>query len=156
MLPDDRLALAGSDLVTYGSTFLNLWELEQGDDITIRNTEVTGLDRGRPEIPAIEARKVTLAGHVAGDVDLVLPTPNEHANPKVGVRENWRALVAIFEQQFDVDTLEMDWQRRVMAGGWETLTADVQVANWQITKAWPTAFAFTVEVTRFTEWVEGS
>ncbi|MFV0315442.1 MAG: hypothetical protein ACK5O2_00575 [Microthrixaceae bacterium] len=151
LLNDDRLKIAGSDLITHGSTILNVFELEQPDAPRIRNTEVSGLDRGRPEVPAMDPRTVTLAGHIVGEVDLAMPTAAAHSDPKIGVRTNWRSIEAIFAAQFSAATLVAQWQRRT-ATGWDTFTADVQVANWQVTSAWPTDLAYSVEVTRFSDW----
>lgn len=156
LLPDDRLALEGSDLITHATSILNMFELEQDDVPRFRNTEVTGLDRGRPEEPAKGPRTLTMAGLIIGDVDLTMPTPNPYTYPKAGVRENWRALQTIFAQQFDAETLTAQWQRRDTSGSLETVWAEVQVGNWQITKAGTVDWLYTFELTRFSDWEESS
>lgn len=153
LLPDDRLSFDGSPVVTYGCTILNIWALEQGRQPRQRNTDITGLPVGRPEVPAIDGNPIPLAGLVVGDVDMAMPTPATHSDPTVGVRENWRDLLDVFEGQFTVESMTASWQRRTMAGGWETLTAEVQLSSWQITAAWDTEITYSVEVLPFTEWV---
>lgn len=155
-LPDDRLTLEGDHLITFGSTITNISELTQDDVPRFRNTEISGLDRGRPEEPAMDPRPVTLAGLIVGEVDLEMPTAGSHANPRGGVRANWRAIQTIFQQQFDAETLAAAWTRRNEDGSLETVYADVQVGNWQLTGDFEIEYTYTFELTRFSDWEESS
>lgn len=155
-LPEDRLDLDGGDLITYGATILNIVELYQDDVPRFRNTEVSGLDRGRPEQPAMDPRPVTLSGLIIGECDLTLPTPATYSYLRGGALANWADLQAIFAQQFDTDTLIATWRRLDETGGQQTVTAEVQVGNWQITGDFDIEFTYTFELTRFSDWEESS
>lgn len=155
-LPSDRLTIEGDHLITGGSTIVNIFELRQDDVPRFRNTEVSGLDRGRPEVPAMDPKTITLSGLIIGDVDLTMPTPGEHTYLRGGAFANWEALKAIFAQQFDVDTVTVGWQRLDESGDPETVECEAQVGNWQLTADLEVELTYTFEFTRFTDWGEGS
>lgn len=153
LLSTDRLYVGSSPLITHASTITNMWVLEQGWQPAIRNTKITRLPVGRPEVPAIDDDPVTLSLHIIGEVSLALPTPATYSNPKVGVRVNWRALKTIFETQLTVETVTMKWSRLTTASAWEHFTCSAQLSSWQINNAGITDLQCSVEMQRFTPWV---
>lgn len=130
-VPDDeQLTINGVELFTPAWSVLNSFVMDQGPAIVIDNTDIADYPGTRAEQPWDSQSRWTLALAVSGQQD---ETGAEHADPRVGLRLNWSALKdELFLPMLEAETLEATW---VFRG--ETRTADVQVADLQITRAGP-------------------
>jgi hypothetical protein len=139
-VPDDeQLTINGVELFTAAWSILNSFVMDQGTTVEIDNTDI-------PDYPGVRAEQAwdtqsrwTLALPVSGEVD---EFGSLHADSRVGLRENWTALKeGIFLPILESVTLEAIW---VFRG--ETRIADVQVADWQITRAAPIDYDSTFDL----------
>lgn len=128
-VPDDeQLTVNNFDLFTPACSPLNSYVMDQGPSVVIDNTDIPDYPGERAEQAWDIGARWTIAMHVLGDVDF---EGVEHPDARVGLRENW---AAIKEEVFlPILTYQTLWAVWLFRG--ELRSADIQVANWQITGA---------------------
>lgn len=150
-VPDDeQLTINGVDLFTPAWSILNSFVMDQGPTVVIDNTDIPDYPGTRAEQPWDSQSRWTLALAVSGETD---ETGSVNASARVGLRVNWSTLMdGVFLPILESETLEATWVYRG-----ETRTADVQVADWQITRAQPIDYDASFElIIPAGDWTVGS